>query len=88
MLYGHYAGNNKPFPDYVQEEKYMPAIKVFMKDGTIQDFPETSCSGGSYCTSLHYEEGFAVIEDAYGRETSIPSTDIEKIVKESNRRTW
>lgn len=56
----------------------MPAIKVYMKDGSIQDFPETSCSSGSYCTNLHYEEGFAVIEDAYGRLTSIPSIDIKK----------
>lgn len=66
----------------------MAEIKIYMKDGTIQDFPETSAPGGSYHTSLRYEEGFAVIEDAYGRETSIPSCDIEKIVKESNRRSW
>ena len=66
----------------------MAAVKVYMKNGTVHDFPETSCSGGSYCTTLRYEEGFAVIEDAYGRETSIPSVDIEKIVKESDRRNW
>lgn len=66
----------------------MPAIQVFMKNGAVQDFPETSASGGSYCTSLRCEDGFAIIEDAYGRETYIPSIDIEKIVKESIRRPW
>ena len=59
-----------------------------MKDGSVQDFPETSRSGGSYCTSLRYEEGFAVIQDAYGRETSIPSADIAKIIKEPTMGSW
>ena len=66
----------------------MPAIKVFMKDGSVQDYPETSMSGGSFCTTLRYEQGFAVIQDAYGRETSIPTADIAKIVKKSERRPW
>lgn len=66
----------------------MAAVKIYMKNGTVQDFPETSCAGGSYRTTLRYEEGFVVIEDADGMETSIPSVDIEKIVKESDRRNW
>lgn len=64
----------------------MAYIKVYMKNGSVQDFPEMHCASGSYCNTLRYEEGFAVIIDAYGRETSIPSIDIEKIVKESDRR--
>lgn len=64
----------------------MSEIKIYTKDGTIHNFEETSYPGGSYCTSLRYEEGFAVVQDAYGRETAIPSADIEKIIKESTRR--
>lgn len=66
----------------------MSKIKIYLSDGTVQDFEETSASGGSYCTTLKLENGFAIIEDAYGKQTIIPESRIDRIEKESNRRGW
>jgi len=59
-----------------------------MKDGTKQDYPETFTAGGSWHTCIHYEEGFAVIEEADGSQTAIPNMDIAKIDIENTRRNW
>jgi hypothetical protein len=66
----------------------MAHIIVHMKDGTKQDYPETFCAGGSYRTTVRYEGCFAVIEDAIGNQTAIPSMDIAKIDIENARRSW
>jgi hypothetical protein len=66
----------------------MADIKIYKKDGTMEEYQETSARGGSDHTTIRYEQGFVVIEDAYGRQTSIPSVDIAKIITETNRRQW
>lgn len=66
----------------------MTAINVRMKNGESRYFPETSCPGGSYCTTISYEIGFAVIENAYGEKTAIPSEDISEVKIESPRRSF
>jgi len=57
----------------------MSDIIVKMKDGTKKDFPDSGAPGGSYCNSVQYKGAFAIIEDAYGNKTSIPSQDILEI---------
>jgi hypothetical protein len=61
----------------------MSAYTVIMKDGEKKEFPETYRTGGSYCTTMRCEIGFAVIKDAYGNETYIPTEDIKEIIKSS-----
>ena len=60
---------------------------VEFKDGSKQIFPETSRSGGSYCTSGEAEIGWYIIVDAYGNKTEIPADNI-KCVNSSSGRTW
>ena len=62
----------------------MPKIDVYLKDGHIVVFQETYYD--SYRTTLRYENGVAIIKDAFGSETAFPLENIEKIVKESDRR--
>ena len=61
-------------------------ISVTYTDGYTEVFPETSAPGGSYCTSYKLESGFAVISDAYGSKTIIPSERIKDIKTSSDRR--
>lgn len=62
----------------------MKLIVVYV-DNSQEVFPETSRPGGSYCTSYKLENGFAVISDAYGAKTIIPSERINKIITSSDR---
>lgn len=64
----------------------MPRIDIEFIDGTKETFEETSRAGGSYCTSIQYKNGFAIIEDAYGKKTSFPESRIKRIEVESNHR--
>jgi hypothetical protein len=57
-------------------------IEVEFTDNTRETFEETSRAGGSYCTSMRYDEGFLIIEDAYGNQTVLPEHQIKKI------KTW
>ena len=66
----------------------MPEIHITYTSGEKEIFEETSAPGGSYCTTLELKEGFAIIENAYGKQTIIPSETIKKIEKESERRGW
>ena len=67
----------------------MSMITVEYTDGTMEVFfdpfcflyEETSRPGGSYCTSIRYTNGFAIIKDAWGKETVIPSEHIKKIIE-------
>jgi hypothetical protein len=63
----------------------MSAITVVFKNGKTEHFPETSRAGGSYCTSIRFKEGFAIIENAYGTETIFPGADIERIKVDNQR---
>jgi len=54
-------------------------IKIEYIDGTIETFPETSRSGGSYCTTGKSEMGWYIIENAYGSQTIIPADRIRAI---------
>lgn len=62
----------------------MASIKVFMKDGSIKDFPHIGRPGGSYTKTIRYEGGFAVIKDEFYNETAIPSADIKEVKVQSN----
>lgn len=66
----------------------MSNIVIELNDGTVEDFPETSRAGGSYCTSIRYEKGFAIITDAYDRETVFPESRIIKIKVTPSRGYW
>jgi len=54
-------------------------IKVFMKDGTIKDFPHVGRLGGSYTKEIRYEGAFAIITDEYDNEFALPVNDISEI---------
>lgn len=62
----------------------MSSITIKMKDGSVKDFPETSRAGGSYCTSIKYESGFAIVTDAWGKQTAVPAESIDEVVVEPN----
>ena len=63
----------------------MSMITVEYTDGTKEVFEETSRPRGSYCTSIRYTNGFAIIKDAWGKETVIPSERIKKIIETPTR---
>jgi len=63
----------------------MPDIKIEYVDGTTEVFPETSRSGGSYCTSGKAEDGWYTVTDAYGAATAIPAERIKKVTIASYR---
>lgn len=63
----------------------MASIYVKMKDGTKREFKHEGRAGGSYTKTISYKGVFAVIEDEWGNETAIPSTDIEEIKIERKR---
>jgi hypothetical protein len=60
-------------------------ITIEYHDGTTEVFPETSRTGGSYCTSGKAELGWYHITDAYGNKTSIPGENIKKITESGGR---
>jgi hypothetical protein len=57
----------------------MSNIVITMKDGTKREFLHVGRSGGSYTKTLTLKEGFAIVEDEYGRRTIFPSHDISHI---------
>ena len=63
----------------------MSSIQVTMKDGTLREFPHEGRPGGSYTKTLKLENGFAVIEDEWGKRTVIPAGDIAEITERPNR---
>lgn len=65
----------------------MASFKVFMKDGTVKDFPHVGRPGGSYTKTIKYEGGFAIITDEYDCHVAIPAADIAKVEKEQDR-SW
>lgn len=66
----------------------MSDIIVEYTDGTKENFPETSRAGGSWCTSIKYTNGFAIIRDAYDKETAIPCERIKKVIETPSRGRW
>ena len=61
------------------------SIKIYMKDGSIKDFPHKGRAGGSYTKHIRYEEGFVVVTDEFYNETAIPAHDIAEIKNNSHR---
>jgi len=57
----------------------MSNITIYMKDGSVRDFPHEGRSGGSYSKSIRYEGGFAIITDEWYKETAIPCNDIKEV---------
>lgn len=64
----------------------MAHIKITMKDGTIHEFQHQGRAGGSYTKELHYEIGFVVVVDEWGKTTAFPSSDVAKVETRPNRR--
>lgn len=60
----------------------MSDIIIKMKDVAQRIFKDNGASGGSYCNQKRFELGFVVIIDPYGKETCIPSENIEEIIHE------
>lgn len=59
----------------------MSSIEIHLKDGGVRKFPHVGRTGGSYTKTIEYVPGFVVIEDEWGRKTSIPSSLIEEVVE-------
>ncbi len=66
----------------------MANVKIFMKDGTVHDFPHQGRAGGSYTKTVRYEGEFAVVEDEWGKRTAFPAADIAKIEERPHRGYW
>ena len=66
----------------------MSRITVEYTSGKKETFEETSRAGGSWCTSIRYSNGWAIITDAYGKETAIPASQVKKITEENTRCRW
>lgn len=58
----------------------MSDIRVKLRDGTDRHFPDESRAGGSWETHLRYENGYVVIVDVYGKETSFPNDNVNEII--------
>lgn len=63
----------------------MSSIKIYLKSGFVKDFPHEGRSGGSYTKRLKLENGFAIVEDEWGKRTIIPSNDIVEIIETPER---
>ncbi len=57
----------------------MANIYLTMKSGEIKQFIHEGRSGGSYTKELTLKDGWAIIEDEWGKKYIFPSADIEKI---------
>jgi hypothetical protein len=63
------------------------SIIIHLRDGTKREFLHQGRAGGSYTKSLHYEPGFVVIEDEWGKRTAIP-TELIAEVESKPDRSW
>ncbi len=54
-------------------------ITVHFLDGSTREFKHEGRAGGSYTKKIRYEPGFVVIEDEWGKETSIPTSLVKEI---------
>ena len=63
-------------------------ITIKMKDGTTQTFEERGRPGGSYCNSVKFSEGWAIITDEWGAVTAIPSELIAEVKQAEQRGRW
>lgn len=63
----------------------MSDIIIKMKDGSVKQFKHEGRAGGSYSKSLKLENGFAIVEDEYGKKTIVPANDIAEIIEEPGR---
>lgn len=50
-----------------------------MKDGSTRLFMQERRPGGSYTNKLTHEGNFVIVEDAWGKKTMLPSSDILEI---------
>lgn len=63
----------------------MSDIRIRFKDGSVREFKHEGRPGGSYTKKLKLKEGFAVVEDEYGKCTVFPSHDIAEIEETPTR---
>ena len=66
----------------------MANITVILKDGTKREFKHEGRPGGSYSKTVKYENGFAIIEDEWGKKTAFPSENISEVIAEPVYRGW
>jgi len=71
-----------------RKKKIMSNVYVEMKNGEKKEFLHRGRAGGSYTVSLRLVEGWAIIEDEWGKTTAIPREDIKEIRTEPHRRGW
>lgn len=64
----------------------MASLTIKYRDGRKERREDRGAPGGSYCQSVRYEEGVAIIKSAYGSEDHIPLDLIEKISVDAERR--
>ena len=57
----------------------MPSIKIYMKDGTIKNFPHEGRPGDSYTKLVYYQGNFVIVKDEYGIDIAYPSQDIKRV---------
>lgn len=63
----------------------MSDITIYMKDGTVHDYPHRGRAGGSYTKSIKYEGGMAIVEDEWGVKIAYPISEVAS-VKETPTR--
>lgn len=62
----------------------MSSITVFYRDGTKTEFPHVGRAGGSWTKTLKMKEGFAIIQDEWGKRIVIPADHIHHIEEQPN----
>jgi hypothetical protein len=63
----------------------MANIKVYLRDGTIQEFKHEGRPGGSYTKTVKYEGGFVIITDEWRKRTCFPADLVLRVEDEPTR---
>jgi len=63
----------------------MSSIKIYMKDGTVEDFPHEGRSGGSYTKTLTFEGVFVVVKTEWGKRIAFPAADVSRVEETPER---
>lgn len=61
----------------------MPVVKVSMRDGTAEEFPEAHLS--SYKVRVRHEPGWVIIQDAWGETHHFPADLVAKVTEGPDR---
>lgn len=64
----------------------MASLTIRYRDGRHERREDRGAPGGSYAQTVRYEDGVAIIRDAYGKETHLPLDLVESIEVDAERR--